>query len=131
MKFSIEPTHPNTIQAYGPGTIKVGSRVYERSFIISPSEILGDWPPQTPDELQADHIEQFLVLEPEIVILGTGAGLCFPVPEIAQCLMAARVGFEVMDTAAACRTYNVLLGEGRRVVAGLMMIPSNRDLEEQ
>jgi uncharacterized protein len=124
MKFSIEAPHPNTIKAYGPGTIKIGSRVYQQALIIGPSAIIDDWSPQTPEELQADHIERFLALEPEIVILGTGARLCFPSPEITRSLMAAGVGLEVMDTASACRTYNVLLGEDRRVIAGLMMIPS-------
>jgi len=130
MKFSIEATHPNTIKAYGPGTIKIGSRVYEQALIVSPSEIIDDWSPQTPEELQADHIERFLTLDPEIVILGTGARLRFPAPAITRSLMAAGVGFEVMDTASACRTYNVLLGEDRRVVAGLMMIPNNEALDE-
>ena len=124
MKFSIEPSHPNAILAYEPGAIKVGEAVYRRSLILSPSEIVADWSPQTPEELRTDDIERFLALEPEIVILGTGAKLQFPSPALSQCLMTARIGFEVMDTASACRTYNVLLGEGRRVAAGLMMIPS-------
>ena len=124
MKFSIEPAHPNTILAYAPGAIKVGETVYQRSLILSPSAIVADWSPQTPEELQIGDVERFLPLEPEIVILGTGARLRFPLPALTQCLMAGHIGFEVMDTASACRTYNVLLGEGRHVAAGLMMIPT-------
>ena len=124
MKFSLEPAHRNAIHAYGPGEINIGNRVYRQSLIVSPTQLLPDWSPRRPEELRAADIEQLLPLNPEIVILGTGAKLCFPSPAITRCLIENQIGLEVMDTTAACRTYNLLLGEGRRVVAGLMIIPS-------
>lgn len=124
MKFSLETTHANAIHSYGPGEISIGNRVYRQSLIVSPARLLPDWSPQDPTELRAVDIEQVLPLDPEIMILGTGTRLCFPTPEITRCLIEKQIGLEVMDTAAACRTYNVLLGEGRRVVAGLIIIPA-------
>ncbi|MCG8433629.1 MAG: MTH938/NDUFAF3 family protein, partial [Gammaproteobacteria bacterium] len=81
-----------------------------------------NWAPQTLTDIQLNHFEPLLELEPEIIILGTGKALQFPEREIMMHIMRQGVGFEVMDTAAACRTYNILIGEDRRVAAGLLMI---------
>ena len=71
----------------------------------------------------AEHLAMILPLQPELVILGSGSRLRFPHPSLLQALMAARIGVETMDTVAACRTYNVLAAEGRRVVAALLVHP--------
>jgi uncharacterized protein len=73
------------------------------------------------DELQHDHFDSVLVLEPEVVILGTGASLTFPDMALMSRFMEQGIGFEVMDTTAACRTYNILVNEGRRVVAAVLL----------
>jgi uncharacterized protein len=90
------------------------------SFVVSPRHLLRDWAPTAIDELQAEHLEVIIELQPELVLLGTGAQLTFPDQQILVDLHRQRIGVEVMDTAAACRTYNILMTEGRFVVAGLM-----------
>jgi len=134
--------HSYTIRAYEPGTISLtiprsaentsqpppeeqtsrpsGIETISNSFIVSPRHLLRDWPPASISELQAEHFDAIIELQPELVLLGTGARLTFPSPQILVALHQQHIGVEVMDTAAACRTYNILMTEGRFVVAGLM-----------
>ncbi len=112
------------IRAYAPGRITINEEVYTRSLIVTPQQIIADWPPITPADLQAVHFETIAPLRPEVVILGTGARLLFPAPNIIRPLVEAGIGVEVMDTGAACRTYNILMSDGRRVAAALLMIES-------
>jgi uncharacterized protein len=112
----------NFIRAYGPGQITVNHTVYTRSLIVTPEKIIPDWPPSTFIELERAHFEGIAALRPEVVILGAGGRLQFPAPACLQELVRARIGVEVMDTGAACRTFNILMGENRRVVAALLMI---------
>ena len=93
-----------------------------KSAIITADHLIRNWPPQTIQDLTAAHIETLAQLEPEIALIGTGANLTWPERALLKPLMDAVIGFEIMDTAAACRTYNVLSYEGRRVAAALMMI---------
>jgi uncharacterized protein len=90
------------------------------SFVLSPKHLLRDWTPTSIDDLQAEHLDPIIELQPELVLLGTGTRLTFPAPQLLASLHRQRIGVEVMDTAAACRTYNILMGEGRFVVAGLI-----------
>lgn len=106
---------------YGTGYVMVNQMRYERSLIILPDRIIEDWPAQTFEQLAVEHFEQLLSLQPEIVLLGTGATLRFPHPSLIKILIAAKIGVEVMDTNAACRTYNILTAEGRRVAAALLV----------
>lgn len=110
------------IRGYGPGEIRINEDVYRESLIISATRLSTDWPPETMAELQLEHIDTLLGMEPEILVLGTGASLRFPEAAIMHRVQAAGVGLEVMDTAAACRTFAVLASEDRNVVAALMMI---------
>ena len=112
---------PNLIRAHQPAAITVGEVVYTASLIISPDVLLPDWSPATFTELEAAHIESLLQLSPELVLIGTGRRQQFPSPEILRPLIRAQVGYEIMDTGAACRTYNVLMAEGREIVAGLIV----------
>ena len=91
-----------------------------QSFIMTPDVLIQDWPPQSPDQLQQDHMQILLELQPEVVLLGTGTRLIFPALRITADLMEAGIGVEVMDPAAACRTYNILMHEGRQVAAALI-----------
>ena len=111
----------NRIRDYGPPGVTVNQTRYELSVVVLPDRIL-DWPPQRFDDLSPAHFELLRDLNPEVVLLGTGIRLHFPAPALTRALAEAGIGLEVMDTGAACRTYNVLAGEGRRVAAALLMI---------
>ena len=111
----------NMFTGYGIGYVMVNQMRYERSLIILPDRIIEDWPAQTFEQLAVAHFEQLLSLQPEIVLLGTGASLRFPHPSLTKVLITAKIGVEVMDTSAACRTYNILTAEGRRVAAALLV----------
>ena len=123
MKFAQDdsPAGP-IIHAYEPGRIQVGETSYRHSLIVSPERVLEDWRPQAPDQLGAEDFEPVLALNPEIIVLGTGASQRFPDPTTYAAIMNRGVGLEIMDTGAACRTYNILMSESRRVVAALIMI---------
>jgi len=109
------------ITAYETGRILVNGRGFEHSFIIAPDALVENWAVSHITQLVPTHFESILTLDPELVILGTGIALQFPeVASYAQ-IINRGIGVEVMDTAAACRTYNILMGEGRRVVAGLIL----------
>ena len=112
----------NLIRAHAPGEVTVNDTIYRASVIVLPNRIITDWPPQTLTELAASHLGELAELDSEVVLIGTGKSLRFPRAELLAPLMGSRIGFEIMDTAAACRTYNILMGEGRRVAAALMMI---------
>jgi uncharacterized protein len=93
-----------------------------RSAILSFDKLLDHWPPQHVGELTPSHLTQVLALAPEIVLLGTGKKLEWPPAAVLRPLIDNNIGIEVMDTPAACRTYNILMLEGRRVALALMMI---------
>ncbi|MEQ1668846.1 MAG: MTH938/NDUFAF3 family protein, partial [Sulfuriferula sp.] len=86
-----------------------------------PDTILTNWQAASFDALTADHFAAIAAQQPEIALLGTGARLQFPHPRLSIALNQAGIGLEVMDTKAACRTYNILVAEGRRVVVGIML----------
>lgn len=121
------------IRAYAPGEITitlpratsgpVELEAIQGSFVISPQRVLPEWAVRAVDEVTDELLAQLLEWEPELVILGTGERLQFPSPQVSQSLIARQIGLEVMDTAAACRTYNILVAEGRRVVAALINPP--------
>ena len=113
----------NTFTGYGAGYVEVNKKRYTSSLVVSGDRLVVDWPAASVDAISADHLAAILELAPEIVIVGSGATFRFPEPARLAPLHAARIGVEVMDTAAACRTYNILLGEGRNVVAALIVTP--------
>ncbi|HSC47149.1 MAG TPA: Mth938-like domain-containing protein [Gammaproteobacteria bacterium] len=110
------------IRAYGPGRINVSDVLYTQSLILAVDTVLEDWPPQRVEELDLQQFQPALALKPEILLVGTGASQRFLPGELMAKLAQGGVGVEVMDTAAACRTYNILLNEDRKVVAALLMI---------
>jgi uncharacterized protein len=123
MRFAEDSTDAQyLIRAYAPGRITVNEDALTRSLIVSAERLIRDWPPQGFEELTASHLHAVIELRPEILLLGTGAQLRFPHPSLLAELHNQGIGIEVMDTAAACRTYNILVSEGRRVVAALLMI---------
>ncbi|MDA0275189.1 MAG: Mth938-like domain-containing protein [Proteobacteria bacterium] len=114
------PSARNTFTAYGEGWFAVNGERHESSLIVFP-DCLIDWPVARFDALRAEDFASLAEAKPEIVLLGTGTRQRFPHPRLTQALMQARVGVEVMDTAAACRTYNILMAEERRVAAALLV----------
>jgi uncharacterized protein len=111
----------NTFTGYGDGYVEVSRKRYTSSLVVSGDRIITDWPAASLESLTADHLAAIVELKPEIVLLGTGKTFRFPEPALLAPLHKAGIGVEVMDTPAACRTYNILLGEGRNVVAALIV----------
>ena len=111
----------NAFTGYGEGYVLINQERYERSVVVLPERMLTDWEATSFDTLTAAHLEALLALEPEILLLGTGGKLRFPRADIVAPLVRARVGYEVMDVQAACRTYNILMAEERRVAAALLL----------
>jgi uncharacterized protein len=115
------PDGRNTFTGYGTGYVEVNGKRHESSLVVSADRLVTDWPAASVDALAGDHLAAILELHPEIAILGTGSSFRFPEPARLAPLHQARIGVEVMDTHAACRTYNILLGEGRNVVAAVIL----------
>jgi uncharacterized protein len=111
----------NLVTHLEPDGIRVGERRFDRSLILSAAELVPGWSVHDPAQVGLDSLAPALGLEPEILVLGTGSRIVFPPGEVFAALAARGIGLEVMDTAAACRTYNVLVGEERSVVAALIL----------
>ena len=100
--------------------ICIGEAYYTESVIVSPEHVIGEWPPRNVEDLQAKHLLPIFELRPEVLLLGTGEHQLFLPPRMMVALYEMGIGIEVMTTSAACRTFNVLVSEGRNVVAALM-----------
>ncbi|HET9207532.1 MAG TPA: Mth938-like domain-containing protein [Burkholderiaceae bacterium] len=111
----------NTIARHDGGSVWVGNQSYRGSVIVPWSGPVRAWHPADFSALTQAHFDELLQLQPELVIFGSGSKLRFPPPALLSGLIAQRIGVESMDSAAACRTYNVLVSEGRTVVAALLL----------
>ena len=109
------------IRGYHGDSVIINEQPYRRSVIVTPARLVEDWPPASANELRIEHISAIIELEPEIVLLGTGSRLSFPAAEITRDIVEAGIGFEVMNTPAACRSYTILAAEQRRVAAALII----------
>jgi uncharacterized protein len=114
----------NTFTGYGEGYVEVNRTRHCASLVVAGDRLVTDWPAASLESLSADHLAAIVELAPEIVLIGTGSTFRFPEPQLLAPLRSAGIGVEVMDTPAACRTYNILLGEGRNVVAALIVTPA-------
>jgi uncharacterized protein len=122
MKFAeIEDPGTNVIEAYDAGHVRIGGRDYARSVAVSAARVSPDWGPNDVASLRVAHLEAVLVEGTQVLLLGTGSRQCFPDPAVQFALLERGIGVEVMDTGAACRTYNILVSEGRAVVAALLL----------
>lgn len=110
----------NTVTAYGEGWIEINRTRHEAPLILRPEGEILAWPAAGFESIESAHFEALLEHAPEVVIFGTGARQRFPHPRLTAPLANARVGVEVMASGAACRTYNILMAEGRRVVAVIL-----------
>ncbi|MDX9707369.1 MAG: Mth938-like domain-containing protein [Azospira sp.] len=111
----------NIFTGYGEGYVAVNGIEHRKNVVVLPGQMLPGWTEAGIDTLSEADFAQLAALAPEILLLGTGSSLRFPPPELLQPLMNARIGLEVMDTQAACRTYNILAAEGRRVAAAILV----------
>jgi uncharacterized protein len=125
MKFQPETlAGANAITRHEAGRVWLGLEVYEHSLIVPWSGPVEPWQAASLSDLTPGHFERIAVLQPEVVIFGSGQRLRFVPAYLLRSLIERRIGVETMDTAAACRTYNVLLGEGRAVLAALLIEPA-------
>jgi uncharacterized protein len=125
MKLQPDRSDSPTILGYGPGWIGLGhqgvAEKVQHSLVIGSHGEKLDWTCARFEQLTAEHFDRLAELQPELVIFGSGTKLRFVPPQFLRQLMARRIGVETMDTVAACRTYNILAGEGRHVVAALLL----------
>jgi uncharacterized protein len=121
MKFHLQPPASNLVTGCGPGWVRIGMQEYRENVVVTSQAVSPGFAPGGFDRLGPDDFAGLLQTSPEIVLLGCGAVQRFPPPAITAPLHDANVGLEVMDTRAACRTYNILVGEGRSVTAALIV----------
>ena len=121
MKLQPDKSEAQVITGYGDGWVRVVADRIEHSVVISSTGARIAWNCTRFDALSADHFAQVAELDAELVVFGSGQRLRFPPPLWLRPLIARRIGVETMDTAAACRTYNILAQEGRTVVAALLI----------
>ena len=123
MQIALEnlTAYQNYIRAYGQGFIQINNKTYTDSIVLAPTGDVMSWQPKIFAEFKVEHLAFIEQLKPQIILFGFGAKMQIPAPEIRLALQSYKVGSEFMDTAAACRTYNILLAEARNVVAALLI----------
>ena len=122
VKFTLEThTQANLIRSYSDSEVRIGEQRVQRSCLVTAERLITDWPPATFDELVPAHLEAIFALAPELVLLGTGPTQRFAPPSVRAEFARRRIGLDVMQLGAACRTFNVLVQEERRVLAALFL----------
>ena len=122
MPLNLDENHAlYQIRAFKPGMIQVNEKILTHSVIIAPNQMIENWSPQTSEELSAATLSPVIALKPDILLIGTGSALVLLPIEIYGDLINLGIGVEIMDTSAACRTYNALSAENRNVVAALVI----------
>jgi len=114
-------TSQKIFTGHGTGYVSVSGERFDRPIVVTPQQVLTDWPARDFATLEESHFAYLLGLQPEVLLLGTGPELRFPHPRLYRQLAEARIGVESMNTPAACRTYNILLDEGRKVIAAILL----------
>ena len=121
MQLTRDSSAVNVIRAWEPGRVRIAERWIAGNVIVGTDRLIESWTATPPHELTIADLEPALALEPTIIVLGTGTERLLPDVELMAAVAARSVGLEIMSTPAACRTFNVLLGEQRRVVAALFV----------
>ncbi len=110
-----------TITAYEADAIEINAKWFRHSFYVMPEQAPQPWPVQQFEAIANTDFDAILALQPDVVLLGTGTRQRFIHPRLITTLTSQRIGVEAMDNQAACRTYNILMAEGRRVVLALIL----------
>ncbi len=121
MKFHLNAAEGNVFTGHGPGFVRLGVVEYRENVVVTPDRIITGWAPKGFDALAADDFAAIAALKPEVALLGTGGSIRFPHPRLTRALTDARIGLDVMDTPAACRTFNILAAEGRKVAVAILL----------
>ena len=117
------PRPPGEILAEStPASSKFQEEILENSFILTSNSLIKDWSPKSTTDLNAQHAEQLISMQPEVIILGTGHSICFPDQAWMASFYQKGIGLEIMDTGTACRTVSFLASDGRNVAAAMMMM---------
>lgn len=111
----------NVFSGYGEGYVAVNQVRYTDNMIVLPNRIIEHWQVSNISRLDMEHFDALLAMQPEIILLGTGTSLRFPDVSLMRMILSRGIGFEVMDTQATCRTYNILSSEGRHVAAAILV----------
>lgn len=114
-------SHQYIFTGYGDGYVVINQIRYEKNLIVLPDRLIENWPVISVSELEIQHFEHLLPQAPEIIVLGTGISHKFPHHSLLSQVAKMGIGIEIMDTKACCRTYNILVEEGRRVAAALLI----------
>ncbi len=121
MQLNLErPDYRYSLRGADGASALVNDRRLTRSFVVSPDSLVEDWPVRDAGAMAPADLDALLALQPELLVLGTGATQEFPPAVVMASCLQRGIGIEVMSNAAAARTYSVLAGEGRRVVAGFV-----------
>lgn len=121
MRFSeADGSGGHLITGYGAEGVRIGERWLRDGLVVTPERLIEGWGPRDCADLDPGHLQVLIDLAPEVIVLGTGSAQVFPDAEVHARVLSAGIGLEIMDTGAACRTYNILMGEGRRVAAALI-----------
>ncbi len=117
LKLTRDQISEISIRRVESGAIMVGDQLLKNNFALTTDEIIGDWHPSVIEDLTEDDFESLIASNPELILLGTGPNPVFPPRDLVFSMARKCIGLEAMDTAAACRTFNILVSEGRRVAA--------------
>ena len=121
MKFTRDPQADISVRSIERGALRVGEETLTESVALTSEKVIRDWPALDLDQLNESHLERLLQEQPEMIVLGTGWQHRFAPRELMFALARRGIGLEVMDTPAACRTFNILVAEGRRAAALLVL----------
>jgi uncharacterized protein len=121
MKFHLSTGSGNFFTGHGAGYVRLGVREYRENIIVTPEQIIPRWAGGGFDALSEADFAAIAALRPEVALLGTGRTMRFPSSRLTRPLIEAGIGLEIMDTTAACRTFNILAAEGRKVAAAILL----------
>ena len=121
MQLTLESSKGIIIRSWSPGALQINDDLIVSNCIVHADRVYSDWQPRAIADIHLNDFSQALELKPEVILFGTGKSQLFPHIELITMIMQQGIAFETMDTAAACRTFNVLNGESRSVVAALIV----------
>ena len=121
MKFHLNVAAGNMFTGHGEGFVRIGETDYRDNLLVTPDRLIDGWAPGGFDTLSETDFAALAALKPEVALFGSGTTMRFPDSRLTRALTEAGIGLEIMDTPAACRTYNILAAEGRRVAAAILI----------